>query len=71
MWHIPQVAETTTPSPVSVVVREQLDFVWGVRIPMRDGTQLNATLYKPKGMPAAPAIFTLTPYISDSYHARA
>jgi hypothetical protein len=42
---------------------------------MRDGVELNATLYAPDGgkdvTPArTPAIFTLTPYISDTYHER-
>jgi len=41
---------------------------------MRDKVELNATLYLPKtsgNLPArTPVIFTLTPYISDSYHAR-
>jgi putative CocE/NonD family hydrolase len=48
---------------------------WAVKIPMRDKVELNATLYLPKtpegSAPKTPAIFTLTPYISDSYHARA
>ncbi|MEY2560996.1 MAG: uncharacterized protein QOG51_1411, partial [Verrucomicrobiota bacterium] len=48
---------------------------WGVKIPMRDKVELNATLYLPKtpdgSAPKTPVIFTLTPYISDSYHARA
>jgi putative CocE/NonD family hydrolase len=48
------------------------DLLWGVKIPMRDGVDLNGTVYKPKGMDSAlPVIFTLTPYISDSYHERA
>ena len=41
---------------------------------MRDGVQLNATLYLPKTLNESarvPVIFTLTPYISDTYHARA
>src|SRR5437899_9604731 len=42
---------------------------------MRDKAELNATLYLPKsGGPSpgrTPVVFTLTPYISDSYHARA
>jgi putative CocE/NonD family hydrolase len=42
---------------------------------MRDKIELNATLYLPKttgGQPSkTPVIFTLTPYISDTYHARA
>ena len=48
-----------------------VDFTWGVRIPMRDGIHLNATVYRPKGRKKVPAIFTLTPYIADSYHPRA
>jgi len=52
-------------------IPENLDFVWRVEIPMRDGVHLNSTIYKPKGTSPTPAIFTLTPYISDTYHARA
>ncbi|HWX14966.1 MAG TPA: CocE/NonD family hydrolase [Chthoniobacterales bacterium] len=48
---------------------------WGVKIPMRDKVELNATLYLPKTKDGTasrtPVIFTLTPYISDTYHARA
>ena len=44
---------------------------WGVKIPLRDGVQLNATMYRPQGATPVPAIFTLTPYIADSYHERA
>jgi uncharacterized protein len=50
----------------------QVDLQWGARIPMRDGVRLNATVYRPHGQTGRlPVIFTLTPYISDSYHARA
>ena len=39
---------------------------WAVRIPVRDGVKLNATVYRRKGQTAAaPCIFTLTPYIGD------
>jgi uncharacterized protein len=59
---------TATPSPADYDLR------WGVKIPMRDKVELNATLYLPKtpdgSLPKTPVIFTLTPYISDSYHAR-
>jgi hypothetical protein len=45
-----------------------------VKIPLRDKVELNATLYLPKtpdgSVPKMPTVFTLTPYISDSYHAR-
>lgn len=50
---------------------QDIVFIWGAKIPMRDGVQLNATVYRPKGDEPVPAIFTLTPYIADSYHARA
>lgn len=50
----------------------EIDLMWGVKIPMRDGVKLNATVYKPIGMTAPlPVIFTLTPYVGDSHHARA
>ncbi len=52
------------------VTLPQIDFIWGVKIAMRDGVQLNATLYKPRGTETSPAIFTLTPYISDGAHLR-
>jgi putative CocE/NonD family hydrolase len=51
---------------------EEIELSWGVQVPMRDGVKLNATVYKPKGEPApVPVIFTLTPYIADTYHDRA
>jgi putative CocE/NonD family hydrolase len=49
-----------------------VDLIWGVKIPMRDGVHLNATVYRPHDQKdPVPVIFELTPYISDSYHARA
>ncbi len=49
-----------------------VDFQWGVKIPLRDGVKLNATLYRPQEQKGAlPCVFTLTPYISQSYHDRA
>ena len=51
------------------------DLRWAVKIPIPDKVELNATLYLPKAKDGAPlktpVIFTLTPYISDTYHARA
>jgi putative CocE/NonD family hydrolase len=48
-----------------------VDLMWGVKIPMRDGVRLNATVYRPHGQKdPLPMIFELTPYISDTYHAR-
>ena len=49
----------------------EVQFQWGVKIPLRDGIELNASLYRPLGQKdALPCVFTLTPYIAASYHAR-
>jgi uncharacterized protein len=51
---------------------DDVDMQWGVKIPMRDGVKLNATVYRPHGQKdPLPVIFTLTPYIGDSYTDRA
>jgi uncharacterized protein len=51
---------------------KDVDLIWGLKIPMRDGVHLNGTVYKPHDQKdRLPVIFTLTPYISDSYHKRA
>src|SRR5215475_3942252 len=43
---------------------------WAVKIPMRDGIQLNATVYKPaQARGASPYVLLVTPYVSNSYHA--
>jgi uncharacterized protein len=50
---------------------QDVDLQWGVRIPMRDGVELAATLYRPAGQKEPlPVVFTLTPYIGDTYHPR-
>ena len=49
----------------------KVEWQWGVKIPLRDGVRLNATLYKPAGLKEPrPCLFTLTPYIGQSYHNR-
>jgi len=61
---VPPVQPAEAPKPV--------DLLWGIQIPMRDGIRLGATIYKPRGQKdPLPAIFTLTPYIADSYLDRA
>jgi len=73
----PLQAQTPSPSPIpsSPQPPGDYDLRWGVKIPMRDKVELNATLYLPKTpdgvLPKTPVIFTLTPYISDTYHPRA
>jgi len=65
----PKAETSPTPPPAT-----DYDIRWGVKIPLRDKVELNATLYFPKtpdgSAPKTPVVFTLTPYISDSYHAR-
>src|SRR5581483_11944262 len=65
----PEPKAESTPPPAT-----DYDIRWGVKIPMRDKVELNATIYLPHAtdgsVPKLPAVFTLTPYISDSYHAR-
>src|SRR5437764_7224146 len=74
------IAQTSpTPEPVAKpspsAPPADYDLRWAVKVPLRDKVELNATLYLPKSANATagrtPVIFTLTPYISDSYHARA
>lgn len=49
-----------------------VDMNWGVKIPMRDGVHLSATVYQPHNQKEPlPVIFTFTPYIGDSYTDRA
>jgi putative CocE/NonD family hydrolase len=49
-----------------------IDLLWAVKVPLRDGVRLNATVFKPAGQDRPlPVIFTLTPYNSDTYYARA
>jgi putative CocE/NonD family hydrolase len=51
---------------------KQIDLLWGQKIPLRDGLKLDATIYKPHDQKVAlPVVFTLTPYIADSYLERA
>jgi uncharacterized protein len=49
----------------------QVQLQWGVKILLRDGIHLNATLYLPRQQKArAPTLVTLTPYIAQSHHDR-
>jgi len=73
-------AQTPPPAPSpspkeSPPATADYDLRWGVKIRMRDKVELNATLYLPRTkdgtLSRTPVIFTLTPYISDTYHARA
>jgi putative CocE/NonD family hydrolase len=59
----------TSPMEAPDPGRNGVHMRWGVKIPLRDGIQLNATLYLPPNQSKpGPAIFTLTPYIGQTYH---
>lgn len=61
-------AGTRTPEPEKEI---DVSVTWGVRVPMRDGVRLAATLYRSRrSRRPLPVVFTLTPYIADSYHER-
>src|SRR5262249_17530884 len=68
------IAQSPTPAPSPAQPPANYDLRWGIKVPIRDKVELNATLYLPKtpdgSLPKTPVIFTLTPYISDTYHAR-
>ena len=59
------------PDPASSAVLPSADVMmrWDVKIPLRDGVRLSATLYLPESLnEPAPALFTLTPYVAQRYH---
>jgi len=63
-----------TPSPSPSASPADYELRWGAKIPMRDKVELNATLCLPKtadgSLQKTPVVFTLTPYVSDTYHPR-
>jgi uncharacterized protein len=67
----PEAKPEASPTPLPA---SDYDVRWGVKIPLRDKVELNATLYLPPtpdgSVPKTPVVFTLTPYISDTYHVR-
>ena len=68
----PAVARAADPPKDVPDTSQDVDLQWGVHIPLRDGVELVAEIYKPAGQKEPlPVIFTLTPYIADSYQDRA
>lgn len=50
-------------------VAAAVDMRWGIKIPLRDGIRLDATLYLPRDQTEpSPALLTITPYIAQTYH---
>lgn len=57
--------EVSTPDAAKIEVS------YAVRVPLRDGVTLAATVFQPKGQVApAPCVFTLTPYTRQTYYDR-
>lgn len=71
LWNLNRLTKPSETQNSSSEGEKNVDFNWGVKIPMRDGVHLNATIYRPKSDLPVPAIFILTPYIADGYHPRA
>ena len=71
LFVVSHAALSIAPAPIAGAVLQsardlppppEVELVWGVRIPMRDGVTLGATIYKPRNAKTAlPVIFTLTP----------
>jgi uncharacterized protein len=69
---LPCLAAAEEPAAKTEPPKPEVEVSWGVKVPMRDGVELNATVYRPEGHPTRlPVVFTLTPYVADSYHDRA
>ncbi len=65
----PLLAQTQAAGAQETQEETEIDLIWGLKIPMRDGVQLNATVYKPNEMrEPLPVVFMLTPYVSDYDH---
>jgi len=60
-------AQQTTPESMRAAA---VTLDWGVKIPMRDGSTLSATVYRPKAGGRVPGVFYITPYIADLVHPR-
>jgi putative CocE/NonD family hydrolase len=54
---------TKITSPSSLPYR----VTWGIKIPLRDGVELDATIIRPADERPAPVIFRLTPYTADRF----
>lgn len=52
-----------SPPPTALPYRIE----WGVKIPMRDGVELDATIIRPVGDERVPVIVSLTPYVADRF----
>jgi uncharacterized protein len=61
----------TAASTNAAATTEEYRLEWAVKIKMRDGVDMNATVYRPLGSAPVATILSITPYISDVSHADA
>ncbi|MDG2521312.1 CocE/NonD family hydrolase [Caulobacter segnis] len=54
-------------APAATTSAKPYEIEWAVKIPMRDGVTLDATIVRPVGGGKHPVIFTLTPYVADRF----
>ncbi len=71
LFAVPLLFAATLAAAAGTPPATEVQFQWGVRVPMRDGVELAATLYRPLGQQGGlPCILTMTPYQASNYHAR-
>jgi putative CocE/NonD family hydrolase len=60
------------PEARHIAASRNVQMHWGVKIPLRDGAHLHATLYLPKGHRSpSPVLFVMTPYVAQRNHEHA
>jgi putative CocE/NonD family hydrolase len=54
------------------VSAKDVERLWNLKVPLRDGVNLSATVYTPAhSSERLPVIFSFTPYVADTFHDRA
>lgn len=68
-WLLATLVFALSPAALAGQSAAGVDLKFGVKIPLRDGVRLNATLYLPPGPPEPRSVvLAMTPYIADRYH---
>ena len=58
----------STATGTEVPKSKEVEIKWGIKIPLRDGVKVNATIYQERGLTdKLPVILCLTPYNADTY----
>ncbi len=67
LFALPWAGAARAAPPQTPVAGMPYKIQWGVRIAVRDGVQLDATVIRPVGDGPTPVILTLTPYVADRF----